>query len=91
MIRPPIWPANLLQSIARYCFQTERLISLEKQGSDLAGVSKGKQQDETPFPASMSISSNSLHKSCSLYYQPHTPEPISLDGIEITLAPYAAK
>uniref|UniRef100_A0A1A9VET9 Suppressor of fused homolog n=1 Tax=Glossina austeni TaxID=7395 RepID=A0A1A9VET9_GLOAU len=237
VVRPPTWPANLLQSIARYCFQTgnglcfgdnipwrrsldgksnsrlqniliaqdaqlgtldgpfgmvdfcqivgvtdmeleqasrwngrgvlnylrqdvqtggewlitnmqrhlslfelfpERLISLqddlEKQGSDLAGVnaeftfreitnssqackeikkeidsqslnaqcmsdennhsmqdSKTKQQDETPFPASMSISSNSLHKSCPLDYQPHTPESISLDGIEITLAPYAAK
>uniref|UniRef100_A0A1A9VLL0 SUFU_C domain-containing protein n=1 Tax=Glossina austeni TaxID=7395 RepID=A0A1A9VLL0_GLOAU len=53
--------------------------------------SKSKKQHETPFPASMSISSNSLHKSCPLDYQPHTPESISLDGIETTLALYAAK
>lgn len=241
-IRPPTWPANLLQSIARYCFQTgnnlcfgdnipwrksldgknnsrlqniliaqdaqleiletpfgmvefcqivgvtdeeleqasrwngrgvlnylrqdiqtggewlvtnmernlsvfelfpERLVSLqddlEKQGSDLAGVNSEftfrevsrpkmasqeeikqeidfqtlnsqcmvdeynrniQQQDiqqikreeaSTAFPASMSMSSSSLHKSCPLDYQPQAPESISLDGIEITLAPYAAK
>lgn len=43
------------------------------------------------FPQSMSISSNSLHKSCPLSYQPYSADSISLDGIEITLAPYAAK
>ncbi|XP_037814960.1 suppressor of fused homolog [Lucilia sericata] len=120
----------------------ERLISLqddlEKQGSDLAGVNgeftfrevartqhipeqeikqeidfqtlnaqcmsdennRSMQQlqlqqikrEEVPtFPASMSMSSSSLHKSCPLDYQPQAPESISLDGIEITLAPYAAK
>ncbi|XP_067619814.1 suppressor of fused homolog [Eurosta solidaginis] len=43
------------------------------------------------FPQSMSISSNSLHKSCPISYQSHTADTAILDGIEITLAPYAAK
>ncbi|KAH8257893.1 hypothetical protein KR038_002774 [Drosophila bunnanda] len=102
---------------------------LEKQGSDLAGVNADftfrelkstkavKQEvdfqslsekcaneennrpltetllkrEEPSFPVSMSMSSNSLHKSCPLDYQPQAPNCISLDGIEITLAPTVAK
>ncbi|EDV42225.1 uncharacterized protein Dana_GF17874 [Drosophila ananassae] len=102
---------------------------LEKQGSDLAGVNaefsfrelKPKKEvkkevdfhalsekcaneennrplteslfkrEEPSFPQSMSISSNSLHKSCPLDFQPLAPNCISLDGIEITLAPNVAK
>ncbi|XP_030375875.1 suppressor of fused homolog [Scaptodrosophila lebanonensis] len=100
---------------------------LEKQGSDLAGVNaeftfrerqtQVKQEivdfhtlneryvtDEnnrdsvtlvkrevTRFPQSMSLSSNSLHKSCPLDFQMPAPDCISLSSIEITLAPYAAK
>jgi len=48
-------------------------------------------REEPSFPQSMSLSSNSLHKSCPLDYQAQAPDCISLDGIEITLAPYAAK
>ncbi|KAH8278541.1 hypothetical protein KR018_004928 [Drosophila ironensis] len=48
-------------------------------------------REEPSFPQSMSISSSSLHKSCPLDYQPQAPNCISLDGIEITLAPNVAK
>ncbi|KAH8383850.1 hypothetical protein KR009_010899 [Drosophila setifemur] len=48
-------------------------------------------REEPSFPQSMSMSSNSLHKSCPLDFQPQTPSCISLDGIEITLAPNVAK
>ncbi|KAH8420712.1 hypothetical protein KR222_002484 [Zaprionus bogoriensis] len=48
-------------------------------------------REEPSFPQSMSLSSSSLHKSCPLDNQPQAPDCISLDGIEITLAPYAAK
>ncbi|XP_036342403.1 suppressor of fused homolog [Rhagoletis pomonella] len=101
---------------------------LEKQGSDLAGVNADftfreiqKQQcfekemdsnrlneqyvfeenkvlnklqikrENVGFPQSMSMSNSSLHKSCPLNYQPHSANSVSFDGIEITLAPYAAK
>ncbi|ALC46386.1 Su-fu- [Drosophila busckii] len=48
-------------------------------------------REEPSFPQSMSMSSSSLHKSCPLDNQPQAPDCISLEGIEITLAPYAAK
>lgn len=94
---------------------------LEKQGSDLAGVnaefafrelkptptmkkeidfetlnercaneSQMKREEPSSFQ-SMSLSSNSLHNSCPLDYQPQAPDCISLDGIEVTLAPNAAQ
>ncbi|XP_033163439.1 suppressor of fused homolog [Drosophila mauritiana] len=102
---------------------------LEKQGSDLAGVNADftfrelkptkevkeevdfqslsekcandennrqltdtqMKREEPSFPQSMSMSSNSLHKSCPLDFQAQAPNCISLDGIEITLAPGVAK
>ncbi|XP_068152773.1 suppressor of fused homolog [Drosophila tropicalis] len=48
-------------------------------------------REEPSFPQSMSLSNNSLHKSCPLDFQPQAPDCISLDGIEITLAPSVAK
>lgn len=101
------------------------LDDLEKQGSDLAGVNADFTFREIPkqhfkeeidseslneqclsqennklqsnpiregndFLQSMSVC-NSLQKSCPLDYQPNAPNCIPLDGIEITLAPYAAK
>lgn len=133
---------NMERTLSVFELFPERLVSLqddlEKQGSDLAGVNaeftfrevshqqqvkqqemkteidfqtlnaqcmsdennhstqnmdngQVKREETISFPASMSMSSNSLHRSCPLDYQPQTPESLSLDGIEITLAPYAAK
>lgn len=101
------------------------LDDLEKQGSDLAGVNAEFTFREIPrqnfkeeidsetlneqcqtqdnnnpltnsiregnnFLQSMSTC-NSLQMSCPVDYQPNSPNCIPLDGIEITLAPYAAK
>ncbi|EDV94469.1 suppressor of fused homolog [Drosophila grimshawi] len=124
---------NLQRTMSVFELFPETLLNLqddlEKQGSDLAGVNAEftfreqkptqmiKQEidfqslnercasdennrpltdsqvkrEEPSFPQSMSMSSSSLHKSCPLDYQPQAPDCISLDGIEITLAPYAAK
>lgn len=43
------------------------------------------------FPTSMSISGSSLHDSCPIDDQPIVQDSVTLDGIEITIAPYAAK
>ncbi|XP_037947886.1 suppressor of fused homolog [Teleopsis dalmanni] len=101
---------------------------LEKQGSDLAGINAAftfreikqtqslKQEidfnslneqcaleennriqdsqikhENGSFLPSMNLSSNSLDKSCPIEYQPQGLDCISLDSIEITLAPCAAK
>uniref|UniRef100_A0A0A1XJA4 Suppressor of fused homolog n=1 Tax=Zeugodacus cucurbitae TaxID=28588 RepID=A0A0A1XJA4_ZEUCU len=126
------WITNMNRSLSVFELFPELLLDLqddlEKQGSDLAGVnadftfrelreqqcikkeitsdslneqcvsdennSVDKPQvkcEDLSFPQSMSMSSSSLHKSCPLSYQPYSADSISLDGIEITLAPYAAK
>lgn len=123
---------NMLRTQSVFELFPETLVNLqddlEKQGSDLAGVnadftfrevqahklkeeidsnslneqclldennrtndSQIKREDDGSFLQSMSMSSNSLQKSCPLDYQPQAPSCIPLDGIEITLAPYAAK
>lgn len=124
------WITNMNRSLSVFELCPELLLNLqddlEKQGSDLAGVNAEftfREIRERPcikkeinseslneqcvsdenncvvrnevkcegFPQSMSMSSSSLHKSCPLRYQPYSADSISLDGIEITLAPYAAK
>ncbi|XP_017142097.1 suppressor of fused homolog [Drosophila miranda] len=123
---------NMERTMSVFELFPETLINLqddlEKQGSDLAGINADftfketkptivKQEvdfqslsercateennrpmtesqmkrEEPSFPQSMSLSSNSLHKSCPLDFQPQAPDCISLDGIEITLAPTVAK
>lgn len=74
------------QSLNAQCMSDENNRSIQQEAQQI-------KHEEPPsaFPASMSMSSSSLHKSCPLDYQPQAPESISLDGIEITLAPYAAK
>ncbi|XP_054747760.1 suppressor of fused homolog [Anastrepha obliqua] len=126
------WITDMSRSQSVFELFPELLLNLqddlEKQGSDLAGVNADftfreiqKRQcikteidsnklneqcvfeennlleklqikrEDAGFPQSMSMSSVSLHKSCPLSYQPHSADSISMDGIEITLAPYAAK
>ncbi|XP_004529152.1 suppressor of fused homolog isoform X2 [Ceratitis capitata] len=126
------WITNMNRSLSVFELFPELLLNLqddlEKQGSDLAGVnaeftfreirenqcikteidsnSLNEQCvsdennrlenlqikcEDVSFPQSMSMSSSSLHKSCPLSYQPDSVNSISLEGIEITLAPYAAK
>lgn len=43
------------------------------------------------FPVSMSMSGSSLHNSCPIDDQPEAPDSVTLDGIELQIAPYAAK
>ncbi|XP_065370750.1 suppressor of fused homolog [Calliphora vicina] len=74
------------QTLNAQCMSDENNRSMQQQDDQQI-----KREDAPSFPASMSMSSSSLHKSCPLDYQPQAPESISLDGIEITLAPYAAK
>lgn len=74
------------QTLNAQCMSDENNRSMQQQDSQQI-----KREEGTSFPASMSMSSSSLHKSCPLDYQPQAPDSISLEGIEITLAPYAAK
>uniref|UniRef100_A0A1A9VIP9 Uncharacterized protein n=1 Tax=Glossina austeni TaxID=7395 RepID=A0A1A9VIP9_GLOAU len=134
-IRPSTWPANLLQSIARYCVQTGNglrfgynipwrrspdgknnsrlqnifiaqdaqlgtsvgpfgMDDLAEEGSDLAGVNAEftfreiTNSSQACENIKKEIDSQSFN---AQYYQPHTPQSISLDGNEITLDRYAAK
>ncbi|XP_013107141.1 suppressor of fused homolog [Stomoxys calcitrans] len=141
------WVTNIDRTLSVFDIFPERLVSLEedleREGSDLAGVNaeftfreiskpkvrqpiseedgltaedgqelnslmdsmslrskyepenqKCKQEDDLKtdtFPVSMSMSGSSLHNSCPVDNQPDTPDSVTLDGIELQIAPYAAK
>lgn len=140
------WVTNIDRTLSVFDIFPERLVALEveleRDGSDLAGVNaeftfrelprprirntqpnagetedgqelntlmdsmtlkeeiKCKQEDvgemstepsNLAFPVSMSMSGSSLHNSCPIDDQPEAPDSVTLDGIELQIAPYAAK